>query len=272
MAQKGLSRAAEFNGCVDPLESMFINENSEVIFSAEKNVCLDVGANNGYYSCLFASLDCRVFAFEPMPEFYDELLLNIRLNGFDDKIALQKFAVSDQAGTLYMNSGLVVPDAALDDGITCNVINLDDWCEKYKLTEDIAFIKIDVEGLEEKVVSGASEVIDRARPALLIEIAPYMMGDFGGSAKTIFDSLAEKGYMAYQVPYPVLLKKRQQFIPIDSFESIKFSKGINFLFLPSDFDSLSFPVFEMVSGYVHYQPFSAVRRFIQSYISFFKSS
>ena len=70
---------------------------------------VDVGANLGYYTLLFAELvgpKGQVYAFEPVP--YNASLLNrsVRANGYTNVIAVAK-AVSNATGatTLHLNAG-----------------------------------------------------------------------------------------------------------------------------------------------------------------------
>src|SRR5262245_13382224 len=70
-----------------------------------ENICrgdwvIDVGANIGYYTLLFAQKvgqRGRVFAFEPDPENFELLEHNVRQNGYDNVVLVNK-AVAEKTG------------------------------------------------------------------------------------------------------------------------------------------------------------------------------
>jgi FkbM family methyltransferase len=259
----GLTRGLEFNGVVDPLETKFIVDNLKNEGDRQHRICLDVGANNGYYSCLLASLAREVFAFEPMQSFSRQLNNNIKINGFDEIVSHQQYAVSDEEGTVNMADGLVVFDDLDSKSTICDLVTLDKWCKDRGLLHEISFIKIDVEGAEGKVVAGAQEVIAASKPIILAEIAPHMMKMFGDEPGDIFVALEEAGYEAYQSPFPILGTRRLNFKKLGPINSINYSLGINFLFVHKEANDLVFSDVFLEKGYIHYQPFLASRRFIE---------
>ncbi len=144
-------------------------------------VLYDVGANVGMYSIWAAkTTGARVFAFEPEGQNFAVLCQNIMLNQVD--VMAYPLAISDEAkvAPLYV--------AKFDPGSSCHTFG---ECVTYKgkeMREDFAqgsvsvrlddllailpppdLIKIDVDGLEPKVVWGALDCIEVAR-SVLIEI------------------------------------------------------------------------------------------------------
>ncbi len=135
-------------------------------------LALDVGANIGLFSYVLSKLGYRVEAFEPNP-YLARLIDGLGLEG----VKVHAVAVSDKDGSAALNvptcRGLhsrasleksVVNDC---DSVVIEVpmVRLDD-CS----LEDVGFIKIDVEGLEEKVLHGAMDLIRRDRPVILVEL------------------------------------------------------------------------------------------------------
>lgn len=63
------------------------------------SICLDVGANIGWYTTLFQSL-CgstgQVHAFEPVPSTFDELRFNVGLNPNNASVHLNQFGLGDE--------------------------------------------------------------------------------------------------------------------------------------------------------------------------------
>jgi len=87
------------NGEYEPVETKLILE-----LVKPGAAILDIGANIGYYSLLFAKLtgpSGQVFAFEPDPYSYDLLQQNILENGYTNIFAFQ-LGVSDQNEELVL--------------------------------------------------------------------------------------------------------------------------------------------------------------------------
>jgi FkbM family methyltransferase len=164
-------------------------------------VFVDVGANVGYHTIRAAvrvGAGGRVVALEPNPENARLLLLTIRANGFSN-IDLVPLALSDRLGavsfTAYLGSnGGFSPDDldSLASGRTTVVacIPLDDL----RLPR-IDVMKVDVEGAEAEVVSGAIETIERCRPAIVMEFSCEMATRVGGlSPREHLDRIVGMGY------------------------------------------------------------------------------
>ena len=63
------------------------------------DIVLDIGANQGFFTCYAASKGAIVYAFEPVPESYERLLHNVAKNGFAHQVTALPYAVSDYDGT-----------------------------------------------------------------------------------------------------------------------------------------------------------------------------
>ncbi len=59
---------------------------------------IDIGANQGFYSCYAASKGARVYAFEPFPESWTRLCANLERNGFTSRVQASNVAVSAAPG------------------------------------------------------------------------------------------------------------------------------------------------------------------------------
>ncbi len=62
------------------------------------DVVLDIGANQGFFTCYAAHCGARVYAFEPDPDSFERLLSNVGLNGFSNRVVAKPWAISDRAG------------------------------------------------------------------------------------------------------------------------------------------------------------------------------
>lgn len=146
---------------------------------------MDIGANYGYYTLLMADLvgeQGRVIAFEPNAAAADTLALSIRVNSFDGRVSLDRRAIWNSSGehvTFHVparaatNARVVWPlDSRLppsDTGVpdigptTIETIALDDFP-----AENVAFIKADIEGAEERLWQGAKGFLRRNQDIVLI--------------------------------------------------------------------------------------------------------
>jgi len=67
------------------------------------DIVLDIGANQGFFSCYAAHKGAKVFAFEPVPELRDRLMFNLRRNGFGArKVAIHLAKYANPKGTPYV--------------------------------------------------------------------------------------------------------------------------------------------------------------------------
>ena len=62
------------------------------------DVALDLGANQGFFTCYAAHRGAKVYAFEPNPESYERLLSNVESNGLKDRVVAKPWAITDHDG------------------------------------------------------------------------------------------------------------------------------------------------------------------------------
>ena len=147
------------------------------------SVVYDLGANYGLHTLLFARLagpTGRVFSFEPMPRIRDALIENVGLNGFDnvtvvplavsDHVGRETFLTSKHDGAGHIQSGGRGNNSDAEAGASFDVslTTLDRFVAEGNPPP--TFIKIDIEGAEGAALRGASEVLAKHRPTLLIEL------------------------------------------------------------------------------------------------------
>jgi hypothetical protein len=76
-------------------------------------------------------------------------------------------------------------------------VTLDGYCDDLGLGP-IDFIRMDIEGGEQKALDGARRLIDRDRPHVQIEIHPAMLeGRFGGTAEGVLEFFLSRGYRMF---------------------------------------------------------------------------
>ena len=162
----GDSLDLSINGVYGELDTKIIRDNIK-----EGDIVIDVGANIGYYTLIFAQLvgaSGKVFAFEPEPKNFEILKKNIEVNNYQNIIAEQKI-VSDESGMVKLfiaEKGIVghrlQQKTDSQKFIEVESIILDNYLKNLNLSEKINFIKIDVEGAEVKVLEGSKIMIEKS--------------------------------------------------------------------------------------------------------------
>lgn len=181
----------------------------------EGGVCMDLGAERGWFSLLMAKLvgpNGRVDAFEPSPQSFARLQQNVSLNSWD-WITLHNKAVSDRNGTLHFvapsedaqdedtaiddcsGAGYVRGDAA-EGSVVVEALSLDEHVDRCPLTR-LDFIKMDIEGAELAALRGARRTVTRFKPVLAVEYNRKTALRAGTSVPEIDDLLDSYGYERY---------------------------------------------------------------------------
>lgn len=63
------------------------------------DIVVDIGANQGFYTCHAAWQGATVYAFEPFPDSYRQLMENVATNGFSSRVFAEQCAVGRESGT-----------------------------------------------------------------------------------------------------------------------------------------------------------------------------
>jgi FkbM family methyltransferase len=181
----------------------------------DSDVCLDVGANIGYFSFLFATKAQKVYSIEPIRINVKLMELSASINNIENMVIINSLA-SDENG---FEEFIEAEETSLS-GIRKNGFE-QDLETNYGVTKTISYqvssitidkidfprldiVKIDVEGAELKVLKGMKKTLEKYTPRLLmIEAVPSALKLHGDS----FDGLIEfmRG-MKYQ---PMILKSRE---------------------------------------------------------------
>lgn len=174
---------------------------------------LDIGANAGYFTLLFASLvgpDGEVVAFEPVRETADRLRANLARNpALATRVRVKECAVSSVAGTVEMavdrmgNTGashVLASGAGTTPG--------EAWTTVVSRTADevweelgrpgIDLVKIDIEGHELFALRGMSRVLSASpRVTVLIEVRDRALRETGGSRDAVFALMQQHGFSSF---------------------------------------------------------------------------
>ncbi len=185
-------------------------------------VCADVGANAGYHTFAMVQRGAQVLVFEPDIETFARLTRNIQLNPqVVEKVTLFNEGLSDQPGTLHVfksgdsehlgNSYVSeTPDPqkwtnASVPPQTCPVTTLDRILNGGR----VDFIKIDVEGMELRVLKGAEQSLKQFLPSIIFE--SLMTESEGAKSLEVQEFLQPLGYHLFCVDLGNLHLKPTQY-------------------------------------------------------------
>jgi FkbM family methyltransferase len=164
---------------------------------------LDVGANIGFYTIPMASAvqgGGRLHAFEPLACNCSRLNENVRRNGLDHVVQLHQIGLSDQNAVLRISlredfaKGAETGNAAIvidhdDERFACldvRVAPLDEIVPSLAI-DRLDFVKLDIEGHEDKFLAGARGTIQRFRPIIFLEINDRFYERRGLDATAVFE-------------------------------------------------------------------------------------
>jgi FkbM family methyltransferase len=172
-----------------------------------EDTILDVGANIGCTTILFAQLAKRVVAFEPTPRTFRHWKANIAASGHqnvvgwnyalgaEEKSSMVAYAESNRAGAFVMDK--TAP--GLGATAVVDVKRLDDVMATLGVGV-IDFMKLDVEGYEHRVIEGGWQCISRNRPVIQLELNSWCLNaQQRTSLPDFFDFLLERFPLAYAV-------------------------------------------------------------------------
>jgi FkbM family methyltransferase len=147
-------------------------------FCRKNKSSVDIGANFGLYSYKMLSYSQKVYSFEPIPYLFNNLKKAFKNR---NNIELFNIALSDtdHSGTIFspeFTHGWSTLEAAnpmleaLPENESVNKIPVEiRKLDSYGINE-VALIKIDVEGHEYNTIKGASNTIAGSKPVLFVEI------------------------------------------------------------------------------------------------------
>lgn len=181
--------------CMDAYTAAYTPKTGDVVW--------DVGAHAGSTSYFFAQMvgpAGRVYAFEPDEKNFDFLLRNIKLHGMENVIPV-KAALSNRTGRAKfcmdgtMAAGLseFLPYAAEEHSREVETLSFEDACERFGRVPDL--VKIDIEGGELSVISGALEFLKQTPVRLVIESNHFVEGEF--TSGRLEAMLRDAGYRAW---------------------------------------------------------------------------
>ena len=176
--------------------------------TSEGATVLDIGANVGSYTLLFArwvGAAGRVYAFEPAVASRAGLERHLSINGLSDRVTVRPEAVSERSGSAaFLDAGThgdnrLVP-AGTPDTTSVPSVSIDDFCDTTGISPDV--IKIDIEGAELSALRGARRTIAARGPALalFVELHPAIWPSLGVTRAALEDELERQALVVEPLP------------------------------------------------------------------------
>lgn len=171
------------------------------------DIVLDIGANIGYYTLIFAKLigeKGKVFAFEPEPTNFALLKKNVEINAYKNVILIQK-AVSNRTGKLKLylcedNKGDHRTYNSHDGrkSIEIEAIRLDDYFKNYD--RKVNFIKMDIQGAEGNALQGMSKLLKKNKDVKIVtEFWPAGLKRAGMAPEEFLKFLIKHDFKLYDI-------------------------------------------------------------------------
>lgn len=197
------------------------------------DVCLDIGANVGYYTILMAKAahNGEVHSFEPIPLNYHLLSASVQINRYKHVVVNQlaignKNTMTDFTETIDSAFSSIKPTGRMSEINNFEVMmrTVDDYVHKSKLNK-VDVIKVDIEGAENLFLQGAkSLLVSRKKPRLImLELFDENLQAFGNTIDDLVDNLAEVGYSPFKACRNGELKP---------FNKQDYNKEVNVFFMP----------------------------------------
>lgn len=217
----------EYEQAITQVVGKIINKN---------DICLDVGANFGWYSTLFHYLDAReVHAFEPVLPIFEQLQENFRLVNSPKNVFLNNFALGNDfreielhiaQGESYGFASISKHGKTPVHTFRAKIMPLEAYLREKKI-EQVDFIKVDIEGAELMFLKGAGSIFKQKRPPLLImEMALDTTKHFGYKPNDLIE------YIGSQADYEFFAIDEINAALIQISEFADDSRGANVLCIP----------------------------------------
>jgi FkbM family methyltransferase len=176
-------------------------------------VTVDVGANCGLYTRRLSRLSRQVHAFEPSGAMARLLRRTSARNVSVHEIALsdhdgnaELFIPSGDNGPVYGLASLEARNHVPDGSVSAHVptARLDAVVD-----QDVAFVKIDVEGHELNVLNGAVELVERCQPVCLVEAEDRHRAE---ATRSVFEFFRLRSYRGFFL-------KEDDVVDVEAFDS-----------------------------------------------------
>lgn len=196
-------------------------------FIGEKDVVFDLGCWHGVTSLYLAHLANTVYAVDPDPVCFEEILKNLELNlDLNSKILAFQIAISNKSETIKLfarekygasSSSILQRNRDKKKSVDVDTISLLEFINKEKITR-VDFIKVDIEGAEFLILPTIKEFLEKVNYPTLYVSFHYSFLNEHEYAKRISSKIITK-----------IILKIEQLLKV-SFLKSKVQKNIQNLF------------------------------------------
>jgi FkbM family methyltransferase len=171
--------------------SLWISQNV-----APGSVCIDGGANYGYYTFQLLLHGCEVYAIEANPNLIPYLETSLKLNGNFPLTIINKALTDGSTETVILNitesplHSTVSIERLVKETINIPTIRLLDFIDK-----KIDFIKLDIEGCEDQVLSDLIELQNK-NPNLICLIE-WVYDAYPNKSKDLYNYISKNFILSY---------------------------------------------------------------------------
>jgi FkbM family methyltransferase len=176
----------------------------EALMAGSRTI-LDIGANIGQYSLLFARYGRKVIAFEPIPTLAEQLRENVALNHMEPIVTVVEAAVSDLDGSVTIhvaddtNSGMAsLISSTSSKTLTVEAKTIDSFLAESEF-KSVDLVKMDIEGAELFALRGMRKLLRDQAPPLVLEMNEKMMREAGYEYSDVLGLLREFDYQPYAI-------------------------------------------------------------------------
>lgn len=173
----------------------------------EGDIVVDLGANIGFFTCLFAQLvgkTGKVYAFEPEPNNCKLIRKNLEINEYKNVVLEQK-AVSNKVEKIKLYFSYSSVDHRIfktdekRDSIDIDCISLDDYFLKSNVS--INAIKSNIQGADFTAIQGAKEIIKNSKNLkyISVEFDPDNLKNFNSNSEQFLDTLIKMDYKLHDI-------------------------------------------------------------------------
>lgn len=224
---------------------LYEHDELELLFSFLKPIhnillqgnALDIGANIGNHSLYFASFFSKVYSFEPNPDTYDLLKINAKNH---KNITTYNYGFGEEDGSFFLQEnstnigGSYIVDSENKETVEIKILKLNSFINE---VSDVVFIKIDVEGFEEKVFRGGMDFIKKHQPIIVFEQDEQVFGEDESPSIKLLRELGYHFYWQYKEKRikPYILRKFINFYRIVIKKNMKIVTGP---YVPKQFHSM----------------------------------
>ena len=179
-------------------------------FLLKGDIAIDIGANGAdwtYSLYKVVSDSGSIYAFEADPYYAKATELAIKMMkmknvflipfGLSDKIEVLPLRVKNTDGLRYSGRGFIDRSAKNKDinTLMVNLKPLDSMLDIYPQLINTKLIKCDVEGYELFVFKGSVEILNKARPTIILEVGNFEKHNYNG--RILYKFFNEINYTAF---------------------------------------------------------------------------